>query len=146
MRSIILLLFLTIATFNSRGQDIPYGYQKVNGFLVPTELLDPEYPIKQYTGDSNYDEKVFTIELREYTKRLGRLPAYVYTGNLEKDQASYEESIMLFLEKHPYFPQPLDTYNEGRNDDVFECLWKGYFRYFPEKAKRIIILEEGGVK
>lgn len=146
MRSIILLLFLTIATFSSRGQDIPYGYQEVNGFLVPTELLDPEYPVMNQTDDSLRDVKVFTTELREYTKRLGRLPAYNYTGNLEKDQARYEESTMLFLEKHPYFPQPLDTYNEGKNDDVFECLWKGYFRYFPEKAKRIIILQEGGVK
>lgn len=146
MRLIVLLLFATIAMFNSKAQEIPKGYVQVNQFLVPTDLLDPTYPVLEKSSSPEKDSALFVVALSTYTKELGRLPQYNCTGNVEKDQVRYFESIWQFLEQHPYFPQPIYSYNKQRDEDVFECLWKGYFRQFPEKAKLIIVLPEGGVK
>lgn len=143
MRLISLLLFATIAISNSKAQDVPNGYLQVNQFLVPVDLLDTAYPVLEKTGSVEKDSVLFVAALSTYTKQLGRLPNYICTGDVEKDQTRYNNSIWQFLEEHPYFPQPIYSYNKQRDADVFECLWKGYFKQFPEKAKRIIILQEG---
>lgn len=128
------------------SQEVQEGYKKINQFIVPVDLLDPAYPIMISTGDEERDAASFEEALRAYTKKLGILPQYKYTGDVAKDQANYEKSIFIFLTEHPYFPQPLLSYDAQRDADVFEALWKGYFRYFPELAKRIVTKEEGGVR
>jgi len=139
--SLILLLFLP-----GFSQEVQEGYKKINQFIVPVDLLDPAYPVMKSTGDEVRDAASFEEALRAYTKKLGRLPQYVYTGDVVKDQENYEKSIFMFLTEHPYFPQPLLSYDAQRDADVFEALWKGYFKYYPEQAKRIVMKEEGGVK
>jgi len=140
------MLFL-IASLNIFGQTLqPSNTKKIDGFIVPVDLLDPAYPIIKCTGDAARDSKVFDDELRNYTKKLGILPQYKYTSDVIKDQETYEKSILVFLTEHPYFPQPLLSYDPQRDKDVFEALWKGYFKFFPDNAKRIITKEEGGVK
>jgi len=134
------------AFMTTYGQDIPEGYKKINEFLVPVDLLDPAYPVMKTTDNPVRDAQDFQAELRTYAKHTGKLPEYVYTGDVIKDQANYEESIRMFLEKHPYFPQPGLTIDPQKDADVFECLWKGYFKYFPKRAQRVIVIEKGGVK
>jgi hypothetical protein len=146
MKFSFFLLFLSLFALAGFGQDNYDNYKKVNQFMVPNDLLDPAYPVLTNTGDPVRDAKVFEENLRMYTKLLGKLPQYVYTGDVVKDQANYDQSIQKFLEQHPYFPQPILTTDPQRDVDVFEALWKGYMKYFPDKAKRIIVNGEGGVK
>jgi hypothetical protein len=128
------------------AQEKKENYKRIYQFLVPVELLDPEYPVMQKTSDKEKDLAVFENELHIYTKSLGKFPEYVYTGDVIKDQANYEDAILLFLLEHPYFPQPLLGYDSHKDINNFEMLYKGYFKYFPENAKRIIIIEKGGTK
>lgn len=146
MRQTIFIFFMLFVFASGIAQEKKEGYKRIYQFMVPVELLDPEYPVMQKTGDKEKYLAIFENELRIYTKSLGKFPEYVYTGDVIKDQANYEDAILLFLLEHPYFPQPFLGYDSHKDINNFEMLYKGYFKYFPENAKRIIIIEEGGVK
>jgi len=104
--SLLCLLFLP-----GFSQEVQEGYKKINQFIVPVDLLDPAYPVMKSTGDEVRDAETFRIELRIYTKTIGKFPKYISTGDQAKDEAAYDEACKLYLAQHPYFPQPINTNN-----------------------------------
>jgi len=139
--SLLCLLFLP-----GFSQEVQEGYKKINQFIVPVDLLDPAYPVMKSTGDEVRDAETFRIELRIYTKTIGKFPKYISTGDQAKDEAAYDEACKLYLAQHPYFPQPINTNNPRGDEQNFDRWYKAYIKFYPAQAKRVIISEEGGVK
>lgn len=140
----ILILFLSLNVFgqNNSTQDT----KTINGFIVPVDLLDPAYPIMKNTGDPVKDAEDFRLALRIYSKNLDRFPVYKNSGDEAKDEAAYDEACKTFFARHPYFPQPINTNNPRLDEQNFDRWYKAYLKFYPEKAKSIIVIEEGGVK
>lgn len=139
--SLLLLLFLP-----GFSQEVQEGYKKINQFIVPVDLLDPAYPVMKSTGDKAMDAESLRLELRIYSKTIGRFPSYINTGDEAKDEAAYDEACKQFLAQHPYFPQPVDSNNPRSDKQNFDRWYKAYLKFYPEKAKRVVVIEEGGVK
>jgi len=147
MQPKILSLFILLFSLNVFGQNNPTQDTKtINGFIVPADLLDPAYPVMKSTGDVTRDSENFRIELRIYSKNIGRFPIYKNTGDQAKDEAAYNEACKAFFAEHPFFPQPIDTNNPRLDEQNFDRWYKAYIKFYPAQAKRVIISEEGGVK
>ena len=136
-------LFIAIGSFAQTEGEM----KKSGNYLVPNEFLDPNYPDVDESVKNGKSSDEAILELRIYSKNLGRFPVFVSTGNPVQDKLDYEYEIAYFFEKHPYFPQEIYTGNAEKDAQNFEFWYKAWVINFPEKAKKVQPIDmEGGIK
>lgn len=135
-------LFIAIGSFaQSEGE-----MKKSGNYLVPVEYLDPNYPDIDEAIQSGLSVEQAILNLRIYSKNLGRFPEYISTGNPELDNENYRKACAKFFENHPYFPQEIYTGNSKKDAENFDRWYKAWIEFYPIKATKVQRIEEGGAK
>ena len=142
-----IVLFLSIQNVSSQQNCLekvtPIGvFRLSNDIWVPLEFLDTKYPC--YSGDLNDQQSWIEYEMtvRAYTKEFGLFPQIAVGGDYFQNLTDYNNRVNVWFSVYPFYPQPIYTLNSQRDAEMFERWKSEWVFHFPEKANRLLSLEQ----
>jgi len=119
------------AAFCLKAQKPDISESNVEENDIILKYLDPNFPVKEITGDKRANEENYLSAMAAYAKSHPAFPMYINNGNPEEDQKTYDRACARWFSINKYFPQYIDTGKPNIDKENFEKAareWKNFYQ------------------